>query len=96
MIGRNFHNLKFLRFLFTITPSNNKFWDLIFFYNIGRILNIINQCKRQKYLLLVERGGFEPPKAEPADLQSAPFNHSGTSPISFYMEPAKGIEPPTH
>ena len=29
---------------------------------------------------LVERGGFEPPKAEPADLQSAPFGHSGTSP----------------
>ena len=30
---------------------------------------------------MVERGGFEPPKAEPADLQSAPFNHSGTSPL---------------
>ncbi len=29
---------------------------------------------------MVERGGFEPPKAEPADLQSAPFDHSGTSP----------------
>ena len=29
---------------------------------------------------MVERGGFEPPKAEPADLQSAPFGHSGTSP----------------
>ena len=31
-------------------------------------------------IFMVERGGFEPPKAEPADLQSAPFNHSGTSP----------------
>jgi hypothetical protein len=31
---------------------------------------------------MVERGGFEPPKAEPADLQSAPFGHSGTSPRS--------------
>ena len=29
---------------------------------------------------MVERGGFEPPKAEPADLQSAPFDRSGTSP----------------
>ena len=29
---------------------------------------------------LVEGGGFEPPKAEPADLQSAPFDHSGTPP----------------
>jgi hypothetical protein len=27
---------------------------------------------------LVEGGGFEPPKAEPADLQSAPFDRSGT------------------
>ena len=26
------------------------------------------------------RGGFEPPKASPADLQSAPFGRSGTSP----------------
>ena len=25
-------------------------------------------------------GGFEPPKASLADLQSAPFNHSGTPP----------------
>ena len=30
--------------------------------------------------LLVEGGGFEPPKAEPADLQSAPFGRSGTPP----------------
>jgi hypothetical protein len=29
---------------------------------------------------MVERGGFEPPKAEPADLQSDPFGRSGTSP----------------
>jgi hypothetical protein len=32
----------------------------------------------------VGREGFEPPKAAPTDLQSAPFNHSGTSP--FYKE----------
>ena len=31
---------------------------------------------------LVEGGGFEPPKAEPADLQSDPFGRSGTPPIS--------------
>ena len=29
---------------------------------------------------MVEGEGFEPSKAEPADLQSAPFNHSGTPP----------------
>ena len=28
----------------------------------------------------MERGGFEPPKATPSDLQSDPFGHSGTSP----------------
>ena len=33
-------------------------------------------------LLLVEGGGFEPPKAEPSDLQSDPFGHSGTPPKS--------------
>ncbi len=31
-------------------------------------------------LLMVEGGGFEPPKVEPADLQSAPFDRSGTPP----------------
>ena len=29
---------------------------------------------------MVGRGGFEPPKAEPTDLQSVPFGHSGISP----------------
>ena len=29
----------------------------------------------------MEGGGFEPPKAEPTDLQSVPFNHSGTPPV---------------
>ena len=30
---------------------------------------------------VVGRDGFEPSKAEPADLQSAPFGHSGTYPF---------------
>ena len=29
---------------------------------------------------MVEGGGFEPPKAEPSDLQSDPFDRSGTPP----------------
>jgi hypothetical protein len=37
---------------------------------------------------MVGRGGFEPPKAEPTDLQSVPFGHSGISPAS------RGIYPP--
>ena len=32
------------------------------------------------FCCLVEGGGFEPPKVEPADLQSAPFGRSGTPP----------------
>jgi cell division transport system ATP-binding protein len=33
----------------------------------------------------MERGGFEPPKALPTDLQSAPFGRSGTSPnVNLY------------
>ena len=30
---------------------------------------------------MVVGGGFEPPKAEPTDLQSVPFDHSGTPPF---------------
>ena len=41
---------------------------------------------------LVEGGGFEPPKAEPSDLQSDPFGHSGTPPKS---KPAILSEPRT-
>jgi hypothetical protein len=29
---------------------------------------------------MVVGGGFEPPKASPTDLQSVPFDHSGTPP----------------
>ena len=32
---------------------------------------------------MVGRDGFEPPKAKPADLQSAPFGHSGTYPFYY-------------
>ena len=36
---------------------------------------------------MVGRGGFEPPKAEPTDLQSVPFGHSGISPASGGINP---------
>ena len=36
------------------------------------------------YIQLVEGEGFEPSKAEPADLQSAPFGRSGTPPKAFH------------
>ena len=39
-----------------------------------------------KFSAVVEGGGFEPPKAEPADLQSAPFDRSGTPPTTSRSE----------
>ncbi len=47
---------------------------------------------------MVEEGGFEPPKLQATDLQSAPFGHSGTLPhykIMVKMELAMGLEPAT-
>ncbi len=44
--------------------------------------------------LLVERGGFEPPKAKPADLQSAPFDRFGPSPCSATIKPWNERFPP--
>ena len=40
-------------------------------------------------------GGFEPPKAEPADLQSAPFGHSGIPPGSDMVGAAANPLQPT-
>ena len=47
---------------------------------------------------MVVGGGFEPPKASPTDLQSVPFDHSGTPPYDqlLTLEPAEGLEPPAH
>ena len=40
-----------------------------------------NCCSNQlSYIGMVGREGFEPPKALPADLQSAPFDRFGTYP----------------
>ena len=36
-----------------------------------------------KSVFLVGDGGFEPPKALPADLQSVPFGHSGNPPYEL-------------
>ncbi|CAL6170115.1 conserved hypothetical protein [Vibrio alginolyticus] len=39
---------------------------------------------------MVEGDGFEPSKAVPADLQSAPFGHSGTPPNFQAIQTTKG------
>ena len=36
--------------------------------------------------VMVEGGGFEPPKSETSDLQSDPFGRSGTPPWSWRLE----------
>ena len=64
-------------------------------------LDLTGKISYIRHLLrLVVGGGFEPPKASPTDLQSVPFGHSGTPPCFIQahclMEPAKGLEPPTH
>ena len=60
------------------------------------------KCRRERYDVrddVVEEGGFEPPKRNATDLQSAPFGHSGTPPnMHFYersVELVDGFEPPT-
>ena len=45
---------------------------------LGRLA--LYQLSYSRNTKMVEREGFEPSKALPADLQSAPFGHSGTSP----------------
>ena len=46
----------------------------------GRFSSSPGQTRGGQNPLLVEGGGFEPPKAEPSDLQSDPFDRSGTPP----------------
>jgi hypothetical protein len=40
----------------------------------------LNYTRNQLLVYLVEGEGFEPSKAEPSDLQSDPFDRSGTPP----------------
>jgi hypothetical protein len=51
----------------------------------------LREVATRSTLALVEGVGFEPTKAEPADLQSAPVDHLGTPPqkqaVNFLMRP---------
>ncbi len=46
----------------------------------NRSLKLNRNLLQTTQLRLVVGGGFEPPKASPTDLQSVPFDHSGTPP----------------
>ena len=55
---------------------------IVLFSFLGKACNAVYKyiaCV-QTLPIVVDGGGFEPPKAELADLQSAPFGHSGTRP----------------
>ena len=52
--------------------------------------DIIKQIVRKR----MDGEGFEPSKAVPTDLQSAPFGHSGIHP-KYKPEPMIGLEPIT-
>ena len=43
---------------------------------------ISGACTYQQLVVIVVGSGFEPLKAKPADLQSAPIGHSGNPPFS--------------
>ncbi len=49
-----------------------------------------NPSSYENGFFLVGRGGFEPPKSSTADLQSAPFGHSGTYPYYIQKNGAGG------
>ena len=57
-----------------------KIIDLIIFCSFYPLILLKQKTATNCGFLLVDGGGFEPPKAELADLQSAPFGHSGTRP----------------
>ena len=40
----------------------------------------------RRFLSLVGEGGFEPPKHDATDLQSAPFGHSGILPYQVFQK----------
>ena len=54
----------------------------------------VSQHFRLNYILWGEMDSNHRRRA-PADLQSAPFGHSGISPVFQFFEPIDGFEPPT-
>ena len=60
--------------------------------NISKKKNkVIKKHLQNEDAFFVGSDGFEPPKLEAADLQSAPFGHSGNYPLVG----VDGFEPPT-
>ena len=92
MVGRDGFDFPCGRSAFAVLRPH---WGLIHFRSV-RIHPFKHQIKEPAQgglFYLVGRDGFEPSKAVPADLQSAPFGHSGTYP--WNVELAMGLEPAT-
>ena len=51
----------------------------------GLIILRANSLQRNELAHILGSGGFEPSKAEPTDLQSAPFDRSGNSPFKMAL-----------
>ncbi len=67
----------------SLWPLGNPSRGLRITYSLSRHLTDVFPTHQSRISLAREYGGgdgFEPSKAEPADLQSAPFGHSGTPP----------------
>ena|GEM_PF-844361 len=60
-------------------------------FNICRVkFRVKKSCRLDRQDFLVGEGGFEPPKHDATDLQSAPFGHSGILPYSILIGGAGG------
>ena len=74
-------------------PSKNVFFDAIWccvMWLKKSIEKALKPLKNQRFQGLVGDGGFEPPKAKPADLQSVPFGHSGNPPYEIRGDDGAG------
>ena len=85
---------------YTPIKKNNGGHNRTWTYDPLLVRQVLSQLSYATILKLVVREGFEPSKAVLADLQSAPFDHSGTSPstsilnfICTLLVPRRGIEP---
>ena len=63
-----------------IEPTSSAWKAEVLPLNYTRLLRDARSSQAHDTCFLVEGEGFEPSKAEPADLQSAPFDRSGTPP----------------
>ena len=89
-----------------IEPASSAWKAEVLPLNYTRLANLpvyrVSHCIWRKFLLqislphksMVEGEGFEPSKAKPSDLQSDPFDHSGTPPATVPLFARLANRPP--